>query len=70
MKHFTDRIFYLRTDELAHISFLTSGMWVLYILSEKFEWNWMVQEIADTYEELMAEITYKDPVLLLHEEWA
>lgn len=68
MKHFTDRIFYLdRTGCLAHISYLTSGSWVLHFLDDGGVWY--VEIIADSYDMLFNMIRRDDPILILHEEW-
>lgn len=68
MKHFTDRIFYLEKDgALAHISFLTSGNWVLHLLEDDGEWQ--VECICPSYELAFRTIAYRDPTVLLQEEW-
>jgi len=71
MKYFTDRLFYLdSTDELVHIRFLTSGNWVMYLLSERNGWDWEVALILSTYEDVFSRIRRYDPQILLQEEWA
>jgi hypothetical protein len=71
MKHFTDRVFYLDgTDELVHVRFLTSGNWVMYLLSDRSGWEWEVALILPTYEDVFSRIRRYDPQLLLQEEWA
>lgn len=70
MTHFTDRIFYLgKDDSLAHISYLTSGNWVLYLLEAADDWEWQVDSAYPTYEQAFRAIAYRDPVTLLQEEW-
>jgi hypothetical protein len=68
MKHFTDRIFYLeRTGLVVHISFLTSGNWVMHLLDDDGVWS--VAHITETYEKLYQMIRRDDPTCLLQEEW-
>jgi hypothetical protein len=65
---FTDRIFYLdRRDMLAHISYLTSDMWVLFVLDDDGDWEF--ETSARTYEDLFQMIRPFNPDVLLEEPW-
>ena len=70
MMHFTDRVYYLDRDgALAHIGFLTSGNWVLYLLEAKSGWEWQVEGIYPEFGYAFRAISYRDPLVLLNEEW-
>lgn len=65
---FTDRIFYLdRRDFFAHITYLTSDLWALFVLDEDGEWE--LETSAPTYEQLFQMIRPFNPDLLLEESW-
>ena len=65
---FTDRIFYLdRRDFLAHITYLTSDLWALFVLDDDGEWE--LEMSASTYEILFQRIRQFEPNLLLEEPW-
>lgn len=70
MKHFTDRVYYLERDgAMAHIGFLTSGSWVLYLLEADADWEWDVEGVYPQFEDAFRRIAYRDPLVLLNEEW-
>lgn len=65
---FTDRIFYLdRRDFLAHITYLTSDLWALFVLDDDGEWE--LETSARTYEDLFQKIRPFNPDVLLEEPW-
>ena len=65
---FSDRIFYLeRTDTLAHLGYMTSSMWALFLLDDRGEWE--LEGIAPSYDELVHKIWPANPTLLLEEPW-
>jgi hypothetical protein len=65
---FSDRIFYLdRRDIFAHISYLTSDVWVLFVLDDYGEWK--LEASARAYEDLFQMIRPFNPDVLLEEPW-